>query len=45
MAESTHDCLVEIGTEELPLSALQNLARDFAGLVEKQLREQDFAIA
>ncbi len=45
MAESKHDCLVEIGTEELPPSALQDLARDFAALLEKQLHEQTFGTA
>jgi len=41
----TSDCLLEIGTEELPPRALQSLARDFAALLERSLAEQDLAPA
>ena len=33
----SNHCLIEIGTEELPPRALQSLAADFAGLVQKGL--------
>ena len=33
----SNHCLIEIGTEELPPRALQSLAGDFAGLVQKGL--------
>ena len=39
------DCLVEIGTEELPPRALETLAADFAALVERKLAAQDLAPA
>ncbi len=35
------DCLIEIGTEELPPRALQNLARSLASLIERGLAEND----
>ncbi len=35
------DCLIEIGTEELPPRALQELARNLAALVEAGLAEND----
>jgi len=41
----TANCLLEIGTEELPPRALQSLARDFAALLERALAEQDLAPA
>ena len=41
----TSDCLLEIGTEELPPRALQALARDFAALLERALTEQQLAPA
>ena len=41
----TSDCLIEVGTEELPPRALQTLARDFAALLERTLTEQDLAPA
>ena len=37
------DCLIEIGTEELPPKALETLARDFGVLVERGLAAQDLA--
>ncbi|MDH3446905.1 MAG: glycine--tRNA ligase subunit beta [Gammaproteobacteria bacterium] len=39
----SNDCLIEIGTEELPPRALQTLSRDFAALVEKGLAEHQLA--
>jgi glycyl-tRNA synthetase beta chain len=37
------DCLIEIGTEELPPRALQSLARDFASLVTQALTSHSLA--
>ncbi len=37
------DCLIEIGTEELPPRALQSLAQNFARQVEQGLRENKLA--
>ena len=39
------DCLIEIGTEELPPRALQSLAQNFARQVEQDLRENKLAPA
>ncbi len=39
------DCLIEIGTEELPPRALESLSRNFAALVERALEENDIAPA
>ena len=39
------DCLIEIGTEELPPRALQSLAQNFAKQVERALRENKLAPA
>jgi glycyl-tRNA synthetase beta chain len=39
------DCLIEIGTEELPPRALQSLAQNFAQQVEQGLRENKLAPA
>ncbi len=39
------DCLIEVGTEELPPRALQSLARDFAALVLQALADSDLAPA
>ena len=39
------DCLIEIGTEELPPRALQSLAQNFARQVEQSLRENKLASA
>jgi glycyl-tRNA synthetase beta chain len=39
------DCLIEIGTEELPPRALQSLAQNFAQEVEQGLRENKLAPA
>ena len=39
----TSDCLIEIGTEELPPRALQSLAQNFASQVEQALTEQGLA--
>ena len=39
------DCLIEIGTEELPPRALQSLAQNFAEQVERALRENKLAPA
>ena len=39
------DCLVEIGTEELPPKALQSLSQSFAGQVTQALTELDLAPA
>jgi glycyl-tRNA synthetase beta chain len=39
------DCLIEIGTEELPPRALQSLAHNFAQQVEQGLRENKLAPA
>ncbi len=41
----TSDCLLEIGTEELPPRALEQLARDFAALIERLLTEHGLAPA
>jgi len=37
------DCLIEIGTEELPPRALQSLARNFASLVTQALADHSLA--
>ena len=42
---SVSDCLIEIGTEELPPRALSTLAADFASLVERGLSAQDLVPA
>jgi len=39
------DCLIEVGTEELPPRALQSLAQNFAKQVERALRENKLAPA
>jgi glycyl-tRNA synthetase beta chain len=39
------DCLIEIGTEELPPRALQSLAQSFARQVERALRDNKLAPA
>ena len=39
------DCLIEVGTEELPPRALQSLAQNFAGLMQKALSDNDLAPA
>jgi glycyl-tRNA synthetase beta chain len=39
------DCLIEIGTEELPPRALQSLAQNFAGQVEQALSKNKLAPA
>jgi len=39
------DCLIEVGTEELPPRALQPLARDFSALLERILAGHDLAPA
>src|SRR5210317_1753623 len=39
------DCLIEIGTEELPPRALQSLAQNFAGQVEQALDKNKLAPA
>ena len=39
------DCLIEIGTEELPPKALQSLSQSFAGQVTQALTELDLAPA
>ncbi len=36
------DCLIEIGTEELPPKALKSLSQSFAELMQKSLEEADF---
>ena len=41
----SNDCLIEIGTEELPPRALQSLAQNFAKQVEQSLRENKLAPA
>ena len=39
----SNDCLIEIGTEEMPPRALQALSQNFAALVEKGLAEHQLA--
>ena len=41
----TSDCLIEIGTEELPPRALLSLARSFANLMQTALSDADLAPA
>jgi len=39
------DCLIEIGTEELPPKALQSLAQSFAASMQRNLNDSDLAPA
>ncbi len=40
-----NDCLIELGTEELPPGALKSLSQSFAELMQKSLEESDFKSA
>lgn len=39
----TSDCLIEVGTEELPPRALQSLSQNFATLMQRALKNNDLA--